>query len=162
MLINTYGVKDDGKLEKHFLELMKAQNEFVSGESIWPLPNLTPSTEIDFWWHRSTYSFQAEAHILQFRAGDPDPGERFPKWSNALVYLVDHSNLQGGGFVVLFTYNRMDYNHPRKSKNPELPAVEYFTWVNCVHDFKSKNIGNCLNRYTCTKCGVYHDIDSSG
>ena len=30
----------------------------------------------------------------------------------------------------------------------------------CIHSHKSTNIGRCLTRYTCVKCGSYYDIDS--
>ena len=30
----------------------------------------------------------------------------------------------------------------------------------CVHDMKTQNLGKCLNRYTCTKCGFIHTEDS--
>lgn len=31
----------------------------------------------------------------------------------------------------------------------------------CEHVMDSKNVGNCLNRYTCTKCGFSEVVDSS-
>lgn len=34
-------------------------------------------------------------------------------------------------------------------------------WAACAHEFKSSTVANCLTRYTCTKCGKAHDVDSS-
>ncbi|KVU48179.1 hypothetical protein WK69_10740 [Burkholderia ubonensis] len=31
----------------------------------------------------------------------------------------------------------------------------------CKHDMKSETVGNCLHRYTCTKCGFSEVVDSS-
>ena len=32
---------------------------------------------------------------------------------------------------------------------------------NCHHERKSQNIGKCLTRYTCEKCGFTYVVDSS-
>lgn len=35
--------------------------------------------------------------------------------------------------------------------------------VTCVHEWTfTKNLGNCYNRYTCSRCGKVWDVDSSG
>ncbi|WP_175878854.1 hypothetical protein [Burkholderia sp. BCC0097] len=31
----------------------------------------------------------------------------------------------------------------------------------CNHAMERKNVGNCMNRYTCTKCGFSETVDSS-
>jgi hypothetical protein len=36
-----------------------------------------------------------------------------------------------------------------------------FFRVGCKHDYDVKNIGKCLNEYTCKKCGFKQEIDSS-
>lgn len=32
----------------------------------------------------------------------------------------------------------------------------------CIHDFTERTIGNCLHKWTCTKCGEERIVDSSG
>ena len=40
--------------------------------------------------------------------------------------------------------------------------VAYFSFAVCEHDMRhTKKLDNCLNRYTCAKCGYANDIDSS-
>jgi hypothetical protein len=35
--------------------------------------------------------------------------------------------------------------------------------IGCQHDdVRTRNVGNCLNEYRCTKCGRVHVVDSSG
>lgn len=40
--------------------------------------------------------------------------------------------------------------------------VRIFKFAVCEHAYTEKNIGHCLTRYTCSKCGHSKDIDSSG
>jgi hypothetical protein len=32
----------------------------------------------------------------------------------------------------------------------------------CIHEYSEMNIGNCLHRLTCVKCGITREVDSSG
>lgn len=112
----------------------------------WPLPNMAPLPESRFWGYRASMTFKAEVWVGQKKI-DID-GQ--PEWANILVYWLDQGSYQGGGFAVAVTHK---YGAEK---------VRYFGWRACEHDFAQKNIGNCLNRYTCTKCGASHDVDSSG
>jgi hypothetical protein len=156
---------DREKIKSRFLSLMGTGSDLVNGAAIWPLPNLKPIAEGEFWGWRSIYSFKAEAHLLQFRAADRDSSPRntfgHPKWSHAFVFLLDHGHYDGGGFAVLYTYNRRDWNTGR-SYDADHPCVEYFSWRVCEHEFDHKSTGNCQHHYTCKKCGSAHDVDSSG
>lgn len=39
--------------------------------------------------------------------------------------------------------------------------VRFFSFALCGHDYETKNVGRCLNTYTCKKCGYAETIDSS-
>lgn len=112
----------------------------------WPLPNMKPATENDFWGWRSSYTFAAELWLGQKKI--EIDGENI--YATIMVYWVGHSRFMGGGFAVAQT------NEYPKSR------VLYFDWRACDHEFASRTIGNCLNRYTCSKCGKAYDVDSSG
>ena len=44
----------------------------------------------------------------------------------------------------------------------EYKDLPTFLLIGCDHDYKqSANLGNCYNRYECTKCGFTKDVDSS-
>lgn len=38
--------------------------------------------------------------------------------------------------------------------------IDPTTGRGCHHKYTSQTIGRCYHRYTCTKCGSQHDIDS--
>jgi hypothetical protein len=41
--------------------------------------------------------------------------------------------------------------------------VRYFSFAVCEHkERKQRNVGNCLNEYTCVACGFAETVDSSG
>jgi len=41
--------------------------------------------------------------------------------------------------------------------------VRYFAFAVCEHNERTqRNVGNCLNEYTCAACGYVETIDSSG
>ncbi len=131
------------KVEKDMLSALGLEDTFQKVP--WPLPNMVESTEDVFWDYRTTMSFKGELWCGQEKYIDD-------RWGHLLVYFADAYNRQNGGFAVAVIRN----GYPKPSD------VRYYEWSACKHDFRSKNIGNCLNRYTCTKCGVSHDIDSSG
>lgn len=108
----------------------------------WPLPNLKPSTETEFWGWRACWSFDAEVWAGQKKIND--------EWANLLIYVVDHAHFIDGGFAVAVFRS---YGAER---------IEYFTWRACDHDFVAKTTGNCQRRYTCKKCRKHYDEDSSG
>lgn len=39
--------------------------------------------------------------------------------------------------------------------------IRFFVGEICQHEVEGVNVGNCLNRYTCTKCGYEYTVDSS-
>lgn len=40
--------------------------------------------------------------------------------------------------------------------------IEYY-YIGCEHDYqRTRNLGNCYNEYTCTKCNRKENVDSSG
>ena len=44
-----------------------------------------------------------------------------------------------------------------------LGKVRYFAFSVCDHKERTqRNVGNCLNEYTCTSCGFKETVDSSG
>lgn len=49
--------------------------------------------------------------------------------------------------------------HTEKGKVVNRLFVSVF---GCEHDWEGKNLGNCYNSYTCTKCGYGYRVDSSG
>jgi hypothetical protein len=110
----------------------------------WPLPNMKKSTETEFWYYRSGYSFDSEAWAGNIQVDG--------KHATMILYGVTHGHLANGGFAVLFFY--------------EYPLVdahtEYYTFQKCDHEFNHQSTGNCQHRYTCTKCGNSYDEDSSG
>lgn len=117
---------------------------FAGKDPSWPPPNLTPCKEVDYWHFRSIwFDFKAEAWLGHQKMPDD-------AWGTAMLFYVGHGQHIDGGFAVVKVYS------PSASQR-----IEYYTWGACQHEFKDKTIGNCLNRYTCTKCGKAYDVDSS-
>jgi hypothetical protein len=125
--------------------------------------------EVDYWWYRASYSHRAEMWVGQIKIAerDPRPDNTFghPHRGNVFVYLDDHGTLEGGGHAILFTYNRMNYRKDEPgNKDPKFPAVRYFTWQKCLHEFEE--VGPVERRtrgwhvYRCKKCGAGHTVDS--
>lgn len=130
---------DDLHIQKEITEALGISSEGYGFK--WPLPNLKPSSERDYWFWRSMYSFRAEVSALEHQIkGD---------WATVLLYYVGHSKHIDGGFAVCVFYGS------------DKERVEYYTWSRCDHVFKVRNVGRCLNRYTCEHCGKSYEIDSS-
>lgn len=111
-------------------------------ERKWPLPNMVRVTEREYWQWRSTYfTPKDEAWAGQVKLDDG--------WGTLLLFLIDQGQYLGGGFAVVTEHGGGQR------------GVRYYTWGDCVHDFDQKTIGNCLNQYTCSKCGRAYDVDSS-
>jgi hypothetical protein len=108
----------------------------------WPLPNMKPSTEKDFWGWRSSYTFSMEIWVGQIRIGE--------EWANVMLYWLGHSQFIDGGFAVAA------FRQYQKER------VEYFEWRACDHKFTHKTIGNCQHLYTCEHCKKSYEVDSSG
>lgn len=128
----------------------------------WPLPNMKEVGERDFWGWRSSYSFEAEIWFGQIKTAEVDPTShcRNPQWGTLIVYLVDHSRMEGGGFAVVYNYSARDWN--AEADKPGAKSVSYYEWAKCVHEFSERNTGHCQHTYTCKKCGASHTVDSSG
>lgn len=112
----------------------------------WPLPNMKPVAEPEFWGWRASQGFKAEVWADQRKVEI----DGITRWANILLFWVDCGHLAKGGFAVAVDRT---YGEER---------VRYFEWRACAHDFKETRIGNCLYRYTCQQCGQSYDIDSSG
>jgi hypothetical protein len=149
MLINVIRGAHDSHNQDIMDSFLKAMGAKGASDRVWPLPNLKKITEAEFWHWRTSYTPCAEANLLQIQLAKVDPESKFghPQWGTPIVYFLNHSELIGGGFVVVH-----EYNYSR---------VTYYTWSACDHTFQGKTIGNCLNRYTCTKCNNSYEIDSS-
>jgi hypothetical protein len=159
------GTGDHTELKQRFLELfgLDIYRAGLNAQYAWDnLPNREEVDERDFWGWRSSYSFKAECWLGHVKVLDKDPNSALgnPAWGTLILYLIDHSTMAGGGFAVLYDYNARDWK--AKEDKPGSKSVRYFKWVACEHDFVEKNIGNCLHRYTCKKCGYSYDVDSSG
>ena len=169
MLIRTtYTGEQHERIKERFLNLLGLKNLYDKG-TLWPLPNMREIREVDYWWHRSSYSPKAELWTGQIKIADRDPHPKNifgnPHWGHLHIYLEDHGRLEGGGHAILFTYNWMDWreDHPG-SKDPNFHAVRYFTWQVCAHEFVE--VGPVAQRsrgwheYKCKKCGAGYTIDS--
>jgi hypothetical protein len=109
----------------------------------------------------------------------PTPADRLAQWREYHPTIPAHvcakCNGYGGRNLEVHAYplpagventpaNRHKYVHFRAS------CLQCSGWgyvtrpedAACAHDFGSRvNVGNCLNQYTCTKCGHVIEVDSS-
>ena len=143
MLLSIAGgeYKGSDAVKAKFRAALGLDHEF--GNPAWPLPNLELSSEKEFWGWRASQGFKAEAwcgHYTVF--GEP---------ATLLIYWLDNSFYANGGFAVAVIY-----------RGTVADEARYFSWRTCVHDFNHQRTGNCQYKYTCTKCGVSYDVDSSG
>jgi hypothetical protein len=72
--------------------------------------------------------------------------------------------IEGRGMIPV----KLDYFHNKQAVGTEVyrerGSDEYkfrFYLCGCEHDWIRQNVGNCLNTYTCSKCGYKETIDSS-
>lgn len=140
--------------------IRKSLGTQTSSDPAWPLPNQTPSTESDFWRWQTTYGSYLVPMHLGYRELQDHNGRK--RWAAIIIYSVDIHQLIGGGFAVAI------YNTERRPKAVSDPVdyeyvhdVEYFQWIDCLHSFTQRNIGRCLNQYTCVHCNRTYEIDSS-
>lgn len=110
------------------------------------LPNLEQCKDHEFWHYRACYNFQCEIWAGQQDLG----GTGRDRWGNVMIYLIEHGFHGPGGYAVVV-----------KSGYPTPPPIEYYKWAICMHEMEQKTIGNCLNQYTCKKCGHRTTVDSS-
>jgi len=116
-----------------------------------PPPNVVPISEDDFW-----ATFGSGGRIPEYQTGKqvygkpvPELGLDNPKKFYGLTLWV-YRDKTGVGYL-----ERVE--HARAAK-----PIVYFKFAECEHDFRHENIGNCLHRYTCNKCGYKFERDSSG
>ena len=134
---------------KSYLETPAAKRlrQLVPSSKFEDLPHLHETTARGFWDHLSTWGMPAaQAKLDPTKLASPG---REPNWASALLFFVDHSELIGGGFAVLSIYS-----------GPGAGTQRFFRWRVCDHTFERKEIGRCLNRYTCTQCGESYEVDS--
>lgn len=109
-------------------------------------PNLKEIKSGDWAWGQNSYSPTAELYVGDVNLPDGTRGTM-----RVTAYHGGYEN-HGGGFATFFVYgHKPPYDH----------AVRFFEWASCEHTRNSQNIGRCLNRYTCSKCGHFYDVDSS-
>lgn len=130
MLISTTSGFDHDTIKE---DLIKS----LGGTPTWPLPNLKPSTERDFWRWLSLWTPSAIAW---------DSIQVDGRSATLRLFWYDHSSLTGGGFAVL----------------PAWEEVKYYTWTDCAHQFEHRLLGNCWHEYTCPVCKRSYEVDSSG
>lgn len=108
----------------------------------WPLPNLKTYGVREFWHWMSIWTMPASMYVQSQK----DEGGRF----KPVVFIIDHGELIGGGFVVKCYYS-----------GPKDGQQEYMWWRECEHEFSHKSGGNCYHIYTCKKCKLGYSVDSS-
>lgn len=162
-------------LERRIVELLGMKDRW--GQPAWPLPNMEEINEVEYWAHRFSYAFQAEAWFSQMKIADRDPSPKnifgHPHWANLLVYLDDRGKDASGGYAVLYTYNHSNYNTAygenrrligQASWNEEHQPIRYFKWTQCKHDYHETGPVERRSRgwhvYTCSKCNNQYTVDS--
>ena len=119
------------------------------------IPNKELTTEHDFWHWVST----GHVNKMMIYGGAKQIGE--PEWVGTIqrcnwaiqqIWWLDEGELLNGGIVVLHFYS---------GPKADQKVTEYYKWRACKHEFRSQNIGNCLNTYTCIHCGARQTVDSS-
>jgi hypothetical protein len=152
MLFYPLGIRSKEDSDKMLVKLRGAlgdENPY-SPNSFYPsfdrLPNVKRMTENDLWWHLN--STTPKAYVWCGRQNNKIEIDGKADWRDLTIFWDDRGTLDNGGYAVLWCYNEK--------------SVHYFTWCKCDHTFTSRNTGNCLTLYTCTKCGAAHEIDSSG
>lgn len=122
-----------------------------------PLPNMRRSDQSEFWGHHSFMGNNwLQAYIGCQQMEDVNGKKR---WATLHIFFDDTMSYRSAGFLVATYHSEYVGKYPDGNY---VHDVEYFFWTACVHDWKEKNIGNCLHRYSCTKCPDTYDVDSSG
>jgi hypothetical protein len=57
-------------------------------------------------------------------------------------------------------YYQMEGRDSERFPEVDLPAIQWYRFARCHHQFTERLIGNCLHEYTCTLCGFVDVIDS--
>lgn len=134
----TYPSGDDKVYQAFAAALGATETKKVT----WPLPNLQPILDTDYWKHQSLHPAKASLYAGQM----PINGE----WASLHIEFVDEMELLKGGFAVAYFGQFM-----------KGMRVEYYRWCACSHVFSAHKKGNCWWGYVCTSCGSSFDIDSS-
>lgn len=81
------------------------------------------------------------------------------------VTLYVYSDGTGVGIEIDYWGHNADgvgyFYLPRPVNKKELLHVRWYTFERCKHNMEhTRNLGNCYNEYTCSKCGYIERIDS--
>jgi hypothetical protein len=121
-----------------------------------PPPNFQPCSANEFWHWHSMYGVYADREFRQFVVpGGPN------KWMES-VQLFYGAGDTGYG---LFTTHKYvpSMSGPAKVHEVYEYTPHFYKFYLCDHEVKHlRNVGDCLNEYTCTKCGWTYEVDSSG
>ena len=133
----SYGTPKDTEKQKLLDALGIPSGSY---DCAFPLPNMKPSTESEFWGWQRSYGPRARLYLGSKQIAY--------KWATVLAYWM--GEVHPSFAVAVFN----DYPKPDR--------VLYWTWTACVHDFKVVDSGNCWRDYACTKCPAKYHEDSSG
>lgn len=76
-------------------------------------------------------------------------------------YVEGNGKTYQGHWYVYHDGTGVFINRGWADKSPNYCEVQFFAW-GCDHSYeRTKNLGNCYNRYTCCHCGHVMDVDSS-
>ena len=106
----------------------------------WPLPNMKPSDEREFWGWQASYSPRARLWL----GNQNVEGEH----ATILVYWMGETH---PSFAIAVIYRGTVAHH-----------ALYFRWQACEHDWQIVKSGNCWRDYRCSKCPAERHEDSSG
>lgn len=108
-----------------------------------PLPNMKDIDPRKFW----TYFFNYTPKYVAFHRWYD---EKTRDWYHVKIFFTDYQAKQGVG-----VYQKIE-------RAVNVTPDRFFKFGDCDHHYQSKQVGNCLRRYICTKCGHKYEIDSSG
>jgi len=121
-------------------------NEDEHGGVPFPLPNMKPVKDFEFWSWKSSGGIWAEIWAGHAKPWWPRiDGDPFTLW----VYWVNAGSWINGGFAVAVLH-----------RGTVAAETRYFSWAACEHQFIETTVGNCHHRCTCSKCGASYDYHS--
>jgi hypothetical protein len=141
--------------ESRLLESLGVESSL--GTVPWPLPNMRRTDESEFWGHHSSMGNNWMSAYIGSKQVENAKGAL--KWATLHVFFDDTMSNRSAGYCVATLHAEYVGQYP---DGKYVNEVAYFWWGKCVHEFKEKNIGRCLHRYDCQKCGDSYEVDSSG
>lgn len=139
MLIDwARGEPYDAEQKQKLLKALDMTEEH--GGPVFPLPNMRPTTEGEFWSWQASYGPRARIWLGQKQIAY--------KWATVILYWMGEVN-PSFAVGVFRSY-------------PEPDRAIYWRWSACDHDMQVVKSGHCWRDYKCTKCGVEYHEDSSG